>query len=122
MTKRQCGGALAVLVVLALVIVGGCIQPGPPPATEQVRIVSWQFTGGQTVGTTRRISGTARNTTNRILRSVGLKFDLYNASNVRVGSLLVSTYDLKPGVLWRFDELVLEEQAASAKFLEAIIL
>jgi|1186.fasta_scaffold342972_3 hypothetical protein len=61
----------------------------------------------------RRITGTATNTSDHEMKSVGLSFTLYDSNGTVVGFAVASQMNLAAGRHWRFQAAVLTEQPFS---------
>lgn len=62
-----------------------------------------------------RVVGTARNTTGRTQKQVGVRLDLFDVGGRPAGVALDSTSAVAPGAEWRFGARVLVTKAASAR-------
>lgn len=132
--KTNSCAAIAIVVVGFLVVMGiiGSQLPDSKtdtttssatvetPAVEpekpdfELRDEDWAFENGE-YGT-RHIVGTATNNTDETFSYVQVEFNLYDASGAQVGSTMANCNNVEPHSKWKFDAIVMEDNATTAKF------
>jgi hypothetical protein len=89
-------------------------EPEKGEAPEGPLVVEdWGFKAGE-FGT-GKIVGTVVNNTDREYSYVQIEFNLYDSEGAQVGSTFTNITDLEPHGKWKFEALVLEDNATEAK-------
>jgi hypothetical protein len=83
------------------------------PKPEDLEVVSWGWGTGSYEN--RVIRGTVRNNTQKHYGYVQVEINLYDESGAQVGSTLANVNNLEANGTWRFEAMVLEASAASAR-------
>jgi hypothetical protein len=65
----------------------------------------------------RAISGIATNTTDQTIGLVNLEFNLYDENDVQVGSTIANVQNLEPNGKWRFEAMILQDDATQYKLV-----
>ena len=55
---------------------------------------------------------------NRTFAYAQVEFNLYDGSGALVGSTLANINNLEPGVTWRFEAPILEQNVATARYMD----
>ena len=123
----SCLGCLSLLIIAAVIgTIGDNGSQRPPgssaPANgttgakgapgEDFTIVEWGWATAEYGN--RVIRGTVRNNTNREYGYVQVEFNLYDSQDVQVGSTFANVNNIEPHSTWRFEAMVMEDNASKA--------
>ena len=124
----SCLGCLSLLIIAAVIgSIGDNASQRPPgssgPAngsagarrapSEDLAVVEWSWATAEYGN--RVISGTVRNNTNREYGYVQVEFNLYDSQDVQVGSTLANVNNVEPHSTWKFEAMVIEDNASKAR-------
>jgi len=88
-------------------------EPATSPGGPQFTVGEWRFIRG---AYTSEIIGVVRNNTSRTFGYAQIEFSLYDRYGRQVGSTFDNICNLDPYGIWRFEAIVLEDDAVSARF------
>lgn len=64
------------------------------------------------------IVGYVKNNSNTQVKSVYIKFNIYDKNNMQIGDTIDGVNNLEPYGIWKFKTMILEKEASSVKFIE----
>ena len=83
------------------------------PSKPKLEIVSYEWARGEYGN--RYIKGVVKNNSSKQYGYVQIEINLYDKSDAQVGSTMANINNLEPGSTWKFEAIVMEDTATTAK-------
>jgi hypothetical protein len=110
-------GGLFLLTLGISTLTDGCGGPKPSrggaTSSRGLTVADWGWKTGEFGA--RRLAGTVVNDSDKEYSYAQVEFNLYDDSGAQVGSTFTNINNLEPHATWRFEAVVLEDNATSAR-------